>query len=390
MIRWKILRQSINSLLGVILLWSCSDKKIDSEQDIFLEFSERKEFLIGWDGLYNSTYAPFHLDDTWEKGLIYNYMNHSLDSIFFEKDSAYSKTGEPMEVEGPSGVGKIGSFFVWKDTIVLFTVNEFFFKSLETGQVKKKLIKNYPEFKDNVFMSIRSSSIFENRFTSFDSEDDKAIFFISDEIQMDQMIWKFDFQNDLFEKIPIKLDTIKLKNYSPKFRIKRGSISGMDAPSLSLINQKLILSFPGFCDFIVFELQDQSQRDFSYESGLFPLERVISDFPSEELEIREAIDLSSAWQNQVTFGPFGYLEKEEVYFRLVVGPKQENSQQDADIFIEIFDKGFNKLVEKNLSSINQDIKRNYAFTKHGLALIAKDQPDEDVMYFYYLDILRSK
>ncbi|WP_338228127.1 DUF4221 family protein [Algoriphagus taiwanensis] len=376
--------------MGVILLWSCSDKKIDSEQDIFLEFSERKEFLIGWDGLYNSTYAPFHLDDTWEKGLIYNYMNHSLDSIFFEKDSAYSKTGEPMEVEGPSGVGKIGSFFVWKDTIVLFTVNEFFFKSLETGQVKKKLIKNYPEFKDNVFMSIRSSSIFENRFTSFDSEDDKAIFFISDEIQMDQMIWKFDFQNDLFEKIPIKLDTIKLKNYSPKFRIKRGSISGMDAPSLSLINQKLILSFPGFCDFIVFELQDQSQRDFSYESGLFPLERVISDFPSEELEIREAIDLSSAWQNQVTFGPFGYLEKEEVYFRLVVGPKQENSQQDADIFIEIFDKGFNKLVEKNLSSINQDIKRNYAFTKHGLALIAKDQPDEDVMYFYYLDILRSK
>ncbi len=387
----KTLRGSINFLLGIILFCSCSDNKIDSGQDIFLEFSERKEFQIGWDGLYNSYFTPLFLDEVKEKGLIYNYLNHSIDSIFFEKDSAWSKTGKPMEIEGPAGVGKISSLFVWQDSIIMFTASEFFFKSLETGQVTKKLLKTYPDFNDNIFMSIQPSSIFENRVLSFDPKEEKVIFFISDQTQRDQMIWSFSLNTNAFEKLSIQLDTAKLNTFSPKFRTNnRVVISTFDNPSLSLIDNKLILSFPGYNEFIVFDLLSQSQREFNYQSELFALEREILDFPSRELEISEAVELSSAWQNQVTFGPFGYLDEEDVYFRLISVPKEENPKEDGGIFIEIFDKDFNKLAEKNLFLINQDLKRNYVLTKHGLALIDKDQPNEDVMYFYYLTINRSK
>jgi hypothetical protein len=62
-----------------------------------LEISERKEFKIGWDGLNNSFLTPHTKASSADRGLTYNYLNHSLDSIFISKDSAWSKTGEMME-----------------------------------------------------------------------------------------------------------------------------------------------------------------------------------------------------------------------------------------------------------------------------------------------------
>lgn len=46
MIRWKILKQSIKLIVAIAILWSCSEEKSNSGQDIFLEISERKEFKI--------------------------------------------------------------------------------------------------------------------------------------------------------------------------------------------------------------------------------------------------------------------------------------------------------------------------------------------------------
>ena len=87
MIRWKILRLSINSLLGAILFWSCSEENTYSGQDIFFEFSERKEVFLGFSGL-NSDYLQSLSWRNRSSGLIYNYVNHSFDSIFFENEAS--------------------------------------------------------------------------------------------------------------------------------------------------------------------------------------------------------------------------------------------------------------------------------------------------------------
>lgn len=390
MIRWKILKQSIKLLLATAFLWSCSEKKSNFGQDIFLEISERKEFKIGWDGLYNSFLTPYTLAPSDDKGLIYNYLNHSLDSIFFSKDSAWSKTGEMMEYEGPFGVERISSFFVWNDTIVLFTNSVLFFKSIQTGEVRKKILLKYPFFKDQKFDQISLSGNIENRFLSYDQKREKAYFMISNFTEKKFYPVSLDLKAGFFEKLPVYLDTIRLKELTLTLNIGQGSISTPDDPAIRLIGDRLFFTYPTFNELVRYEVEEKSQQKFSHESASFPSQRNFPQISSEKMEIMQALELSKNWQNQVSFGPLGYSLNNDLYFRFVQGGVAEASEKSGQIFLELFSKEFQKIQEVSISQLNPDLSRQYIQTKYGLMVKALDQPKEDVMYFYYLNINRSK
>lgn len=89
---------------------SCSEKE-SSEQDIFLTVSERKKFHIGEGGLVPDRFHSVSLDESQSRGVIFNEIAHSLDSIFISADSAWTKNGDILDMEGPYGVGTVFSFF---------------------------------------------------------------------------------------------------------------------------------------------------------------------------------------------------------------------------------------------------------------------------------------
>lgn len=391
MIRLKILKLKVKilALIQFLILISCSEKET-FEQDIFLEVSERKEFKVGYDGLYHNTFTPVTLDSLGEKGLIYNYLNHSLDSIFISADSAWSKTGEPMESEGPFGVGRMNSFFVWQDTIIIFTNSELFFKSIKTGEVRKKLLISYPFFKDQKFDNIGSSEIYENRFLSFDAKEDKAYFMISNPIEKSFFAVLMDLKEGKFEKVPVYLDSVSLKAMSFSTSIANGKISAPDDPVMRLIGNRLYITYPAFSDMINYELDEKTQSGFSYESSSFPSRRSLPQNSQEKLEIKLALELLGKWQDQVSFGPLGYFQDSDLFFRFVKGEKQTTSNNFEQLFLEIFSKDLQKIDEKNISQLYPDLSRQYLQTKHGLMVKAKDQPKENVMYYYNLNIRRSK
>lgn len=68
-----------------LILISCSEKP-SSEQDIFLPISERKKFVLGESGLVPEHLGSVSLDPTRTKGVIWNEIVHSLDSIFTSLD----------------------------------------------------------------------------------------------------------------------------------------------------------------------------------------------------------------------------------------------------------------------------------------------------------------
>jgi hypothetical protein len=80
------------------------------------------------------------------------------------------------------------------------------------------------------------------------------------------------------------------------------------------------------------------------------------------------------------------LEDQNVYVRVVKGEGLE----DAPLFLEVFDSDFSKVNELNLSLINQDLSTTFVKTGHGLLFRAKDQPVEDVMYYYYVNLKEEK
>lgn len=390
MTRWKILRLKINLAVLIFVFWSCSGKESPPEQEFFFEISERKEFKIGYDGLYTSTFTPVFLDSSRAKGLIYNYLNHSLDSIFISADSAWSKTGKPMEYEGPFGVGRISSFLVWEDSIVLFTGSELFFKSIKTGEVRKKLLINYPLFKDQKFDHISFSEQFENQFLSLDSRESKAFFMIFNPMEKMFLPVVLDLNRDQFHKVPVSLDTSRLKELSFSLKVKNGMIASPDDPSIRWIGRRLYFTYPSFREILVFDLGTGLQQVFYPKSSLFPANRVLPEFGEDKMELNKAIDLNSEWQKQVSFGPLIYSEELELFYRFVKGQETDSKGKETPLFIEIFSGDMQKIGEKNLTEINFDLSRQYLQTQYGLMIKAKEQPNEDVMYYYNLNIRRSK
>lgn len=370
----------------VVCLISCSEKEF-SEQDIFLTVSERKKFHIGEGGLTPEPFYFVSFDSTRTSGVIYNKIAHSLDSVFLSADSAWVKDGDLLDTEGPYGVGSVASFFTTPENNVFMNPQEFFKQEIETKEVSQKFMNDYGIFEEEGFAAIFVPVYFSvsHEFNGLDRNSDVGYFVYDNDKQV--RVLGYDPQVDSMYFTTIPLDSEKY--FSLRFKVKYEGLTlgGNDAPQISVVGSNMIISYPAFSDFLVYDLRSKEQKTFTSMSNFFPSERKLPENYSEEVDSGELQwELNETWRSEVSYGPMTYLEDWDKYIRLVKG----EGSKDASYFIEVFNKDFQKIEEFNLTEINPDLSPNYLNTKYGLMFRAKDQPDEDLMYYYNVNLTDMK
>ncbi|GMQ27200.1 hypothetical protein Aoki45_38830 [Algoriphagus sp. oki45] len=389
MIRWKILRLSINSLLGVILFWSCSDEKTDSGQDIFFEFSERKEVFLGFSGL-SSDYLQSLSWRNRSSGLIYNYVNHSFDSLFFENDSLIIKHGVQMEFDGHGSVPRFYSFFSMSDSILIFSGKELIIKSSLSSQTQKVHLKEFSIFDlENPFQNIAYSPFFSLECNYQDANSNRAYFFIQDSRnKIFDLVW-YDISENEFQKVPLEIENEEINQMILEVDLGKTKMAPNLSPELFVHQDKVIITYPFKSEFLVYDIWKNDIQRISPKTFGFP-ERIEAPIEiKNEVSFNEALELIKNENMKGRFGSFSFLEEEEIFFRMIKG-RSQGEVKNFDLYLEVFNQEFEKIGEQNLSDLNPDLDNRYFLVNDKIAFVAKDQPDEDVMYFYYLNIRRSK
>ena len=372
-------------LVFVVGILSCSEKQ-ENVQDVFLNISERKKFHIGEGGLTAEPRFFVSLDSSRSKGVIYNGYAHSLDSIFLSPDSASVKNGDIMESQGPSGVGNVFSFFTTLDHTVFMNSQQFFNKNELTGEVSMKFMHEYGIFGDAEYIGVSvPTPSFANELYGVDKVSGIGYFIFDDDNQI--RVVGYDPSLDSMFFLPVVLDSEKYFDLRYKVKSKNVIMGGNDQPQLNIVGYKMVISYPSFSDFLVYDLNSQTQKTFTAISNSFPSQRELPQNYSVEIVSGELQwELGRIWGEGVRYGYINYLKSEDKYVRLVKG----EGGGDVPYFLEVFDNDFQKIKEFNLTEMNLDISPNYLNTKYGLMFRAKDQPDEDVMYYYYVNLSEEK
>ncbi len=380
------LKEKCSSLIFlVICLISCSEREV-SEQDVFLEISERKEFHIGESGLISDSRYFVSLDSNGDKGVIFNNFAHSLDSIFFSKDSAWAKDGDIIETQGPYGVGNVFSFYTTPEQIVFMNPQQFFNQNRETGEVSMKFMHEYGIFGDTKYLGVSVPlPSFAHEFYGVD-EDSGIGYFVFDDDSEIRVVGYNPVLDSMFF-LPVVLDSEKYFDLRYKVKYKGLIMGGGDEPQFNVVGDKMVISYPSFSDFLVYDLRSHDQKTFTSISNSFPAQRELPQNYSDEVDSGELQwELGKLWNEEVRYGHFTYLGSSNKYVRLVKG----EGGKDPNYFFEVFNKDFRKIKEFNLSEYEPDISSDFLDTKYGLMFRAKDQPDEDVMYYYYVNLSEEK
>jgi len=380
-----ILKSKLSCLWFLIFfgLLSCSEKSI-IDRGYFLDVSDQKEFFIGEGGLTNEGYHMVFLDSFGTQGTIYNPIAHSLDSIFISPDSAWSKDGDIMDIEGPYGVGTVFSFFSTLDFNLLINSQEFFRQDIKTKEVSRKFLHEYGVFGDLEYPAIAVSTS-TREFTGLDKRTNTGYFIYDHKNRISVIGYNVD--EDSMFVMPVKLDSASFFNRRFKVKSKNLIMGGGDEPQLSVLGSKLIVSYPSFSDILVYDLSSGRQETFTSLSNSYPGKKILPENYSEEVESFDLLDeWLEFWRKQVRFGSISFLEDQNVYVRVVKG----EGLDEAPLFLEVFDLGFQKVSELNLSEINQNSSSTFVKTGYGLLFRAKDQPVEDVMYYYYVNLNKKK
>lgn len=363
-------------------LYSCTENEA-FEQEIFLNISEKKKFHIGEARLVPERFSSIFLDSSRIEGVIFNEIVHSLDSVFLSADSIWVKNGEFLEAEGPYGVGTVFSFFASESHIVYLNSQELFRQNKKTKEVSRKLLQEYGIFGDLDYPSI--SVNISPEFTAFDKKTDTAYFIYVNNNRISTI--GYNTTADSMYILPIPLDSANFFNLRFEVKFKGLTLGGGDDPQLSVVGSKLIVSYPTFSDILVYDLHTLTYQVFTSTSDFYASRKKRPQNYSDEVDSGELLDeLFNFWNNQVRYGPITYLKDQDKYVRTIRGEKQE----DRSAFLEVFDSNFKKLNEWDLTHIEPDISSSYLNTKYGLMFRAKDQSEEEVMYYYYVNLAESK
>lgn len=361
---------------------SCSEKET-AEHGVFLTVSGRKKFHIGEGGLVPDRFHSVSLDKSQSRGVIFNEIAHSLDSIFISADSAWVKDGDILETEGPYGVGTVFSFFTDNEHIIYLNSQEFFKQNIETKEVSRKLLHEYGIFGDLDYPAISVNT--NPEFNAFDKRTNTGYFIYVNNNRISTIGYNPSAASMYF--LPIPLDSANFFNLRFEVKFKGLTLGGGDDPQLSVVGSKLIVSYPTFSDILVYDLQTLTYQVYTSTSDLYPSRKKRPQNYAGEVDSGELLDeLFKFWDSQVRYGPITYLENHDKYLRTIRGEKQTK----RPYFLEVFDVDFKKLKEYNLMDLNPDLSSSYLNTKYGLMFRAKDQPDEDVMYYYNVNLTDSK
>ncbi|SIS53086.1 hypothetical protein SAMN05421761_101264 [Belliella pelovolcani] len=135
-----------------------------------------------------------------------------------------------------------------------------------------------------------------------------------------------------------------------------------------------------------------TQKSFVYESQTanYPNRKMIKPVFPLGATIRQAWELSNEREGEVAFGELQQWESCGCFYRTVKGPMKSEKLQDFDVYLEMFDENLEKTDEVNLSAINPNVS-NFTIPLTGKLLIkAKSQSSEDLMDYYFLEVMTLK
>lgn len=245
------------------------------------------------------------------------------------------------------------------------------------------MLQEYGIFGDLNYPSISVNTSPE--FNAFDKSTNTGYFIYVNDNRIS--VIGYNSAADAMGFIPVPLDSVNFFKLRFEVKFKGLTLGGSDDPQFSVVGSKLIVSYPTFSDVLVFDLQTLTSQVYTSTSALYPSSKSRPENYADEVDSGELLDeLFKYWNSQVRYGPITYLEDYEIYFRVVNGEKQNERPH----FLEVFNLNFQKIKEFILSELNPDLSSNYLDTKYGLMFRAKDQPEEDVMHYYYVNLSEAK
>ncbi|PZX51278.1 uncharacterized protein DUF4221 [Algoriphagus ratkowskyi] len=309
------------------------------------------EFLYLQDHLYYSGLSN-------DKSYLINFNRQDYTTEKIDLDELRLLEKVQFEKEGPNGVlnvvNYVSHFALLSDGNILFW-DYFLYRIFDqNGDLVRDLAldKIAPEF-------LGTDEYYAGAFFQVENNSDRLIVFIFHQKSESRMILDFDLKDQTFEKLELP-ELEKLKDFNVKLLFE-GSPAGSYGPSASAINVngQIIISNTAFNEMLIFDLEKDSLHIKSWNTHLLADKK--SYVPPKEVErtsgqLKEIIKKT---EEDINYRSFFWDEKNERFFRF--SEKMHFGEElngyghyistGSDVFLSIFDKEFNLIVEAEISEL---------------------------------------
>jgi hypothetical protein len=360
----------------LLLFIACSKVKT-SEQALDVSISPKFEIQIGESGNTSQLdYVSSILNDS--SFLILNKFLRSIDTVRVGTGSGKISIGNPIPFEGPNGIEIINYFQEYKGELAFIDNITIYLPG--SDEVKRLKINEFKSSQLEGLLSIASINSKNKVVSSLDEKDNLGYFFLLDIITRKLKLSVLDFEKKEINLLDFAISE-KLDDHIILNQVKRAAITNPYYPNLFLTDDKLIVSYPFVNQIQIYSIKTGETVSNSPKTNLYKVEKDLPERILTEISFKEYQQISVAWQADVLFGPF--MEVGSNYFRFIRG---EHEVEGGLIYMELFNKQFEKIGEVNLSAIQPDLGMCYMPIGNRIFVKAKSQANEDILEYYLISL----
>lgn len=370
------------SILGIFVLESCSGVEKAPEQVFEIEISEKKTLDISGSGL--SSQFPFKVSPLFENQnafLMSHSFSRSIDTVFLDIDENPIKKGIEIPYEGPNGIESFNYFFPFADNFLFIDNTTIYIP--HNGVVNRKVLGK------SLFGIEKGLSFIENSTSPvfiLSNPNLKDLYFFSENFHTDQLsLIHYNLEKDSFSDMPFS-PLKKIKRHMIQLAQPNGDklakVNNAFKPGLLVTDLGCIISYPFCADFQFFNFSSKKTEIFEPNSEMFKGEKREPEIIPGDMDLPKFLTISKTWSDDIEFGPIYRLENNS-FFRIVRGELIEGKSSK---FLELFDSSFEKIQEIDLSSLETDLSFFYFPLGNRIFIKAADQPDEDLLNYYLIQI----
>lgn len=361
----------------LLLFIACSEVKT-SEQVLDVMISPKFEIQIGESGNTSQLdYVSSILNDS--SFLILNKFLRSIDTVRVGTGSGKISIGNPIPFEGPNGIEIINSFQEYKGELAFIDNSTIYLPG--SDEVNRLKINEFNSSQLEGLLSVVNANSQNKVVSSLNKKDNLGYFFLLDIITRKLKLSVLDFDKKEINLLDFNISE-KLDNHIISNQVKRAAITNPYYPNLFLTDDKLIVSYPFVNQIQIYLLKTGETVSKFPKTNLFKVEKDLPEQILTEISFKEYSKISGDWQDDVLFGPIMSLGDTK-YFRFIRG---ELEVEGGLIYIELFNKQFEKLGEVNLSAIQPDLGMYYMPIGNRIFVKAKSQANEDILEYYLINL----
>ena len=362
---------------------SCQSKqKIDSSVKVSLKQARELDLSsVGYSSMIPFSQAEVDSNSFY----FFNRFSYSLSEIKFSDSVDTVSDVVLLQQDGPLMVKEPTKFFILGDNKYL--VNQTSIQNLNPVEEQLDIIRlgELPFFSDYLRPVIFPPTNFEmGTFVSGLDRKSGVLYFFAKDLESEAFnLFRLNLTSSELEVLPEFYNSDLIEDHD--IRYLSGSILfNNNLPFLFFDENRLILTYNYDSDIIIYNLQSDTSKKIEVPTSNYPNQKALPKVIPSGLKVIAAYDYNAEWNRGVTFGQIHELRK-GVFFRLV----RTAGEFEYDVYLELFDKDFNKLGEENLSMIEPNLSTFYFPINGNIMIKASKLDSEDVLVFYefeaYLD-----